>query len=256
MKTSEHRISEECGSIFQEQDDKKYLKIANSPKGKQKLTCYVAKLLHENKISTFLPNVVVGLWKMFPQVPGFSLKWFEDFPDSDYIMRYVNLHSREAEDDYMVGGNQDRSGNTAYSLTPKGVGWANEVEEILTGKKPAPVVIATKKQKDITNYGQILEPITRSDLFKQFCAELDDAADPNKVMDDYKIPKMVLCGTFGIYYPQSKKNSNDKPYDRERKKFVDFFKSKIAEAKTDGVKIDNSENIALFLKWMEGRKIV
>ena len=252
MKLSEHKISEVC----QEQNAEKYLKIANAQKGKQKLTCYVAKVLQENKISTFLPNVVVGIWKMFPEIPGFHLKWFDDFPDSDNIARYVNLHSRAAEDNYMVGGNQDRSGNTSYQLTPKGIGWANEVEEILTGKKPAPVVIATKKQKDITNYDQILDPITGSDLFKEFCDELDDAADPNKVMDDYKISKMVLCGTFGIYYPQSKKNSNDKPYDRERKKVVDFLKDKLAEAKTDGIEIDNSEKIALFLKWMEGRKIV
>ena len=130
---------------------------------------------------------------MFPQVPGFSLKWFEDFPDSDYIMRYVNLHSREVEDDYMVGGNQDRAGNMPYNLTPKGVSWANEVEEILTGKKPAPVVIAAKKQKDITNYDQLLEPVTSSSLFEEFCEELDDAGgDPSKVMTDYKIEKGAM----------------------------------------------------------------
>ena len=252
MKISEHKISEVC----QEQDAKKYLKIANAPKGKQKLTCYVAKVLKENEISTFLPNVVVGIWKMFPQVPGFHLDRFDDFPNSDNIARYVNLHSRAAEDNYMVGGNQDRSGNTSYQLTPKGIGWASEVEEILTGKKPAPVVIATKKQKDITNYDQLLEPVTSSSLFEEFCEELDDAGgDPSKVMADYKIEKGKLCGTLGIYYPQSKLNPKDDPYKRERKNMIDYYRSKLTEAINDGIEITDSEKILIFLKWMEERKI-
>ena len=123
----DHDVNKVC----EPQDAEKYLAIVNEKKGKQKLVCYATLVLGRNKVSTYLPNIVVAVWIMYPEIEYFQLNWFKNIPDTDNIARYVNLHGRPEEDNYLIGGNPDRSGaNNPFVLTPKGREWAEEVEPI------------------------------------------------------------------------------------------------------------------------------
>ena len=252
MKISEHDVSKVCTP----QDEEKYIPIVNAKFGKQKIICYVAKFLKDNNISTFYPNICVAVWIMFPKIESFYLKPFEDFPDTDNIARWINLHSRPKEQNYMIGGNPEGSGtNNPFILTPKGMGWAQEVEMVLTGKKPAPIVSApsrtSAKKRKSSYYVDIFKRFTRSTLFSKYC-------DGDEIDDD--IPKRLLCGTLGAYYPQT---GTKTPYHDMRRSYIKKFRNKLEEAKKDGVldeiltELDvTSDQFLGFLKVLEGRKIV
>ena len=132
MKISDHELSKVCKKI----DLKKYDGLLSDGKGYQKLCCYVVKLLDDNSIITSYENICVALWKMFPEADRFHLYGFDDMPDTDFMEKLVKLrgvHTHEV----IMGGN--KGGATArygfpYHLTAKGLDWAEETEEMLSGE--------------------------------------------------------------------------------------------------------------------------
>ena len=131
MKISDHELSKVCKKV----DVKKYGGLLSDGKGYQKLCCYAVKLLDDNSIITSYENICVALWKMFPEADRFHLYGFDDMPDTDFMEKLVKLrgvHTHEV----IMGGNvhgQTTKYGFPYHLTTKGLDWAEETEEILTG---------------------------------------------------------------------------------------------------------------------------
>ena len=169
MKISDHELSKVCKKI----DLKKYDGLlSDGGIGYQKLCCYVVKLLNDNSIITSYENICVALWKMFPEADRFHLYGFDDMPDTDFMEKLVKLrgvHTHEV----IMGGN--KGGATAkygfpYHLTVKGLDWAEETEEMLTGTTK---VTGKQKMRDAgtINKTKHFNKIVGSDLFQKFAAK-------------------------------------------------------------------------------------
>lgn len=247
MKVEDHEISKVC----KKQDPSKYIKIAEAANGEKKLCCYAVKVLQENNISTFYPNICIALWKMFPELKAFQLAWFEDFPDTDKMEKYIKLYSTPKYGNYLIGGNPEAEGDrNPWKLTAKGRMWAEEVENVLAGKVSAPTKSSRKSSdRDQVNYERVMRPVLESKLFDEFRRELSTKKKLEDVLPDYPVPSERVCGSLRIYYPQP--NLKSKIHEK-----VQYFQGILDQAKKDG---KHSKEFALadkFLTWLGLRKIV
>ena len=235
MKISDHELSKVCKKV----DVKKYGGLLSDGKGYQKLCCYAVKLLDDNSIITSYENICVALWKMFPEADRFHLYGFDDMPDTDFMEKLVKLrgvHTHEV----IMGGNVH--GVTTkygfpYHLTTKGLDWAEETEEILTGTAKS---AGKQKMRDTgtVNKSSYFKKITQSDLFQRFAS--GKAFDGTRNTD--------IAAALDMYY------SSDS--------FTIDLKEKINELSKDTTKLENEgdadivpNQVSEFLEWIKTRGI-
>ena len=235
MKISDHELSKVCKKV----DVKKYGGLLSDGKGYQKLCCYAVKLLDDNSIITSYENICVALWKMFPEADRFHLYGFDDMPDTDFMEKLVKLrgvHTHEV----IMGGNVH--GVTTkygfpYHLTAKGLDWAEETEEILTGTTKS---AGKQKMRDTgtVNKSSYFKKITQSDLFQRFAS--GKAFDGTRNTD--------IAAALDMYY------SSDS--------FTIDLKEKINELSKDTTKLENEgdadivpNQVSEFLEWIKTRGI-
>ncbi len=98
-----------------------------------RLTAYGLKFLQDNSMECTFENLVVVLFKLFPQ--KFSLVGFPNYPDSHRVHNCIDLHCRPKYKDYATGSKQK-----GWKLSDKGRAAAEEVERILQGVEAVSVV--------------------------------------------------------------------------------------------------------------------
>ena len=235
MKISDHELSKVCKKI----DLKKYDGLLSESKGYQKLCCYVVKLLDDNSIITSYENICVALWKMFPEADRFHLYGFDDMPDTDFMEKLVKLrgvHTHEV----IMGGNVH--GKTTkygfpYHLTARGLDWAEETEEMLTGTAKS---AGKQKMRDTgtVNKSSYFKKIIQSDLFQRFTSR--EAYDGTRNTD--------IAAALDMYY------SSDS--------FTIDLKEKINEISKDATALEKEgfeetvlKQVSEFLEWIKTRGI-
>ena len=235
MKISDHELSKVCKKV----DVKKYGGLLSDGKGYQKLCCYAVKLLDDNSIITSYENICVALWKMFPEADRFHLYGFDDMPDTDFMEKLVKLrgvHTHEV----IMGGNVHGATTKygfPYHLTTKGLDWAEETEEMLTGTAKS---AGKQKMRDTgtVNKSSYFKKIIQSDLFQRFAS--GEAFDGTRKTD--------IAAALDMYY------SSDT--------FTIDLKEKINELSKDRMKLENEEaaddvlkQVSEFLEWIKTRGI-
>lgn len=132
-----------------------------------RLTAYGVKFLNSRMIEATFENIVVALYKMFPE--EFALVGFHEFPDSSRVNRQL-LHCRPKYKGYLIGGIRQ-----GWVLTEKGLLAAEEAKHFLEDS-----VLATskgrktRKQKERSKPIHFVEEILRSRAYEKYRGGLND----------------------------------------------------------------------------------
>ena len=230
MKIKDQEISKVCTEL----ESEKYLGLASQSAGYAKLCCYAVKKLNENQIVTTYENICVALWLMFPKFEKFHLKGFDDMPDTDYMEKVIKLRSTPTQQDYLTGGNvqQQQENRKPWQLTRKGQLYANEAENVFSGKVTTPEQkITEKKPSDTIN--NTFRKIWESNLFVQF---IDNEIPEN-------VSKFSICGSLNLRY-----SSNTYKDDIKRK--ISTFKQHIVSFENSKMTHDKFPKTKEFLNWL------
>jgi len=155
-----------------------------------RLTVYAIKFLRDHKIEPTFENIVVALYKMFPE--SFSLVGFREYPDSNRVNRQL-LHCRPKYRDYAMGGMR-----RGWVLTEKGLAVTEEARQLL--RNPALLGAKQRKQsrmtKERTKSIHFINEILRSEAYKKYReGMLDQIADIelcNVVHANLDTPKSII----------------------------------------------------------------
>ena len=230
MKMKEHAIYKIC----KEHDSEKYLAIVSQSSGYAKLCCYAVKKLNENEIVSSYENICVALWLMFPKYEKFHLKGFDDMPDTDYMEKIIKLRSTPTQQDYLTGGNVgfDKNIQNPWQLTRKGQVYAEEAENIFSGKVVAPEKRESAVKKTPNAFNNTFSKLWQSNLFKQF--DEDQAPD--------SVDKLLVCAAFHMSYSPTR--------------FVDDFNRRTKQFESDlnafekDISDDRIDKTRKFLVWL------
>lgn len=155
-----------------------------------RLTVYAIKFLRDRKIEPTFENIVVALYKMFPE--SFSLVGFHEYPDSNRVNRQL-LHCRPKYRGYLIGGMR-----RGWILTEKGLAAAEEAQEFL--RNPSLLGDRQRKQprttKERTKSVHFVNEILRSEAYEKYNkGMLDQIADIelcNVLHANLDTPKPIL----------------------------------------------------------------
>ena len=231
MKISDHELSKVCKKV----DIKKYDDLLSESKGYQKLCCYAVKLLDDNSIITSYENICVALWKMFPEADRFHLYGFDDMPDTDFMEKLVKLRGVHT-DEVIMGGN--KGGATTkygfpYHLTARGLDWAEETEETLSGTAK---VTGKQKMRDTgtVNKTKYFKEIVKSNLFQKFASE--EVFNGTRNTD--------IAAALDMYY------SSDS-FTRDLKEKINEISKDATALQKEGFEEIDLNQVSEFLKWIK-----
>jgi len=142
-----------------------------------RLTAYAVRFLYDRRIEATFENIVVALYKMFPE--EFALVGFHEYPDSNRVNRQL-LHCRPKYKSYLVGGVRQ-----GWVLTEKGVVAAEEAKKILEnpslgnarGKK------RSRKHKERSKPIHFVQEILRSKAYEKYLAGKHDQIGDIELFD-------------------------------------------------------------------------
>jgi len=137
-----------------------------------RLTVYAIKHLRDSGIEPTFENIVVTLYKMFPE--SFSLVGFSEYPDSNRVNRQL-LHCRPKYRNYVIGNMRQ-----GWLLTEKGLIVAQEAEKLLETPSMSPMIQKrpTPISRERTKPIRFVKEIMYSEAYKKYQQGLlDQIAD-------------------------------------------------------------------------------
>lgn len=145
-----------------------------------RLTAYAVKYLTDRGIECTFENLVVVLFKFFPE--KFSLVGYPEYPDSARVHNSIDLHCRPKYKDFAVG-----SKRRGWKLTDKGLSAAEEAAMILESSKPQKLQLkgkaVTPGLKQRTKAVYFVKEIQNSEVFERYTAGNKDEISKYDVCD-------------------------------------------------------------------------
>jgi len=152
-------------------DSQVYTKIALND-----LLVYSMHFLHTQGIALTSEDIISACFTLFPK--RFSLVKYPYWPDSAVVSRRWSECRRKG---YLVGGVA-----TGFKLTPRGFRFAEKVEKILGGLRPASNHVVPTAVK--TRAGKFVRAMETSDAFRDYKKH-----GKNSKFNEFDFRSMLLC---------------------------------------------------------------